>query len=430
MIRAFCVKLHRWAGLAIAGFLIVVGLTGSLLAFWNELNHWLTPNLYPGPHAGIELDAATLARRAEALVPQARSTQVYLGYIGTAWVTMQPREGAAPLGFDQIYLDNVTGAELGRLQFGDLPTTLNAVMPFVYKLHYALAMGDWGEWILGIVALVWTIDCFVAFYLTLPLARGGSRKGFFSRWKPAWLVKWRSSFYRVNFDLHRAGGLWPWAMLLIFAWSSVMMNLDSVYSSVTGFFFDYQRPDHSAKARASDDPRKPFEWEEAQEIAVRLMAQQAKTFDFTIERPIAFYYRRDRGLYNYRVRSSRDIGDKYGATAIDFDAYSGELVNVAIPTGQHSGNTVTTWLFQLHMANLFGRPYQIFVCVLGLAIAMLSATGVYIWWKKRRARNSRLQGEPVRSFDAAEQKLFEPRIEDEKSTVRDVRWTIRRMSNR
>jgi uncharacterized iron-regulated membrane protein len=29
---------------------------------------------------------------------------------------------------------------------------------------------------------------------------------------------------------------------------------------------------------------------------------------------------------------------------------------------------------------------KVFVCAMGLAIATLSATGVYIWWKKREAR--------------------------------------------
>jgi len=387
MPRNIFIWMHRWVGLALAGFLIVVGLTGSILAFWNELNHWLTPNLYPGARPGIELDAATLARRAETLVPQARATQIYLGYVGTAWVTMQPQAGAAPLDFDQIYLDNITGAELGRIRFGELSATLNAVMPFIYKLHYALAMGEFGGWILGLVALLWTLDCFVAFYLTLPATLRDSGKGFFARWKPAWRIKWRSSFYRVNFDLHRAGGLWLWAMLFIFAWSSVAMNLDSVYSRVTGVLFQYQPFDYDTRTRSADETRKPLEWEEAQNIAVRLMAEQAQKFDFEIGRTTAFYYLRDAGLYNYRVHSSRDIGDKYGSTGIDFDAYSGELVNVSLPTGAQSGITVTTWLMQLHTANVFGRPYQIFVCLLGLAIAALSITGVLIWWKKRHARN-------------------------------------------
>jgi uncharacterized iron-regulated membrane protein len=40
----------------------------------------------------------------------------------------------------------------------------------------------------------------------------------------------------------------------------------------------------------------------------------------------------------------------------------------------------------LHEANVFGMPYRLFDCVLGLLITMLSVTGVYIWWKKRCAR--------------------------------------------
>jgi len=29
---------------------------------------------------------------------------------------------------------------------------------------------------------------------------------------------------------------------------------------------------------------------------------------------------------------------------------------------------------------------QVFVCIMGLVITALSVTGVYIWWKKRRAQ--------------------------------------------
>ena len=61
------------------------------------------------------------------------------------------------------------------------------------------------------------------------------------------------------------------------------------------------------------------------------------------------------------------------------------MISVDLP-GEHSGNTVSEWLRALHTADVFGLPYRIFVCVLGLIITMLSVTGVYIWWKKRKAR--------------------------------------------
>jgi uncharacterized iron-regulated membrane protein len=387
MTRQFFVWLHRWAGLTMTGFSILVGLTGSLLAFLPELNHWLAPRLYPGSHAGVELDAATIARRAEALIPKARVNSIDLGVVGTATVGLEPRPDAPPLDFDTLYLDPVNGEELGRLKSGGVPATLNEIMPFIYKLHSALAVDDIGGWILGIVALLWTIDCFVAFYLTLPLSHHRGGKSFFTRWKPAWLVKWSASNYRVNFDLHRAGGLWLWAMLLVFAWSGVYMDLNGFYSRATSLFTDYEQPVWARPAPPPrEDTREPLEWGVAQEIARRLIDEQARRHGFRIERPLAFYFMREKGLYEYRVRSSRDIGDKNGQTSIDFDAHTGALENVNLPTGQHAGATLTTWLIELHTANLFGLPYRIFVCGLGMVIVMLSVTGVYIWLKKRRAR--------------------------------------------
>jgi uncharacterized iron-regulated membrane protein len=86
------------------------------------------------------------------------------------------------------------------------------------------------------------------------------------------------------------------------------------------------------------------------------------------------------------VRSGRDIQDRRGNTEVLFDADTGEMRLLLLPTGQYAGNTVTSWLYALHEANVFGMSYRIFVCVLGLMITMLSVTGVYIWWKKRRAR--------------------------------------------
>lgn len=44
MSRGLWVTLYRWAGLAIAGFLIIVGLTGSLLAFYPEFQRALNPH--------------------------------------------------------------------------------------------------------------------------------------------------------------------------------------------------------------------------------------------------------------------------------------------------------------------------------------------------------------------------------------------------
>jgi len=50
------------------------------------------------------------------------------------------------------------------------------------------------------------------------------------------------------------------------------------------------------------------------------------------------------------------------------------------------GNLITRWIRMLHFGQSFGLAYKIFVSVLGLIITLLSVTGIYIWWKKHRAR--------------------------------------------
>lgn len=386
--RAFWVWLHRWAGLAMAGFLILVGLTGSLLAFWPELNHWLTPELYPGPQAGVELDAATLARRAEAIVPQARVSTIHLAYHGTAMIGLEAREGAPTLDFEFLHLDPIDGHERGRVTWHDLPRRKSDIMPFIYGLHMYLAMKGVGDWILGAVALVWTIDCFVGFYLTLPEPSVRARKGFLSRWKSAWLVKTSGSFYRVNFDLHRASGLWLWAMLFVFAWSGVFFLMPSVYSGVMQSLFSYTGPEARAPSKAGDT-RPSMEWEQALATGERLMQAQATEKSFTIDRPIALNRLDKYSLYEYRVHSSRDVGEKAGYTSVFFDSRTGEARGVKLPTGERAGDTITTWLVELHTANVFGLAFRVFVCIFGLVVAILSGTGVYIWWRKRCARINR-----------------------------------------
>lgn len=257
-------------------------------------------------------------------------------------------------------------------------------MPFIYELHRSLALAAPGAMALGVVSFIWTLDCFVGFYLTLPVAIAG----FWRRWKPSWLIKWPAGFFRLNFDLHRASGLWLWPMLFIFAWSSVMLDLDPVYDWVTGALFDYPSPMDelmSMPPHSAEQPPK-LDWHAAQAIGERLMAEQATIHGFTFKRPNSMAYIRDFGVYTYGGQSSLDVGGGYN-TDVTFDGDTGVLRSLDLPTGQHSGITVSTWLRALHFGDVFGSlAYRVFICVLGLLITLLSVTGVYIWWKKRRAR--------------------------------------------
>ena len=400
--RTLWVKIHRWAGLAMAGFLVIVGLTGSLLSFYPELQRALNQHWYPDREPATWLPASDLAELIEARDSRLQVTRLELQAFDettTAWVATRPDSAAQPpteLEYYRMILDPATGQELDRCRlWGSIPLNL---MDFIYSLHYALALGMTGMWILGICALVWTVDCFVGFYLTLPARRAsgghtvgqeGVTRSWWNRWKPAWLLKWGSSAYRINFDLHRAGGLWTWMLLLIFAWSSVYMNLwDTVYTWTTQALFEYHMPWTEVPVRVQPLEQPKLSWRGAQMRGEALIAEQAAQHGFVVEQPVALGFDAERGTYTWQVRTNQEIDDRSRryTTQVLFDADTGELKLTLLPSGQYTGNTISNWLYALHMANVFGLPYRILVCVMGLVVTMLSITGVYIWWKKRRSR--------------------------------------------
>jgi uncharacterized iron-regulated membrane protein len=160
MARSVFVLLHRWAGLTIAAFLLVAGLTGAVISWDHELDDWLNPHLHTVESRGAAIPALDLARHFEARDPRARVA--YLPLAAEAGESLSlfvmPRVDAATgglhkLGYNQVFLDPVTGAELGRREWGQVwPITRETLISFLYKLHYSLHLPEmWGEerWVSG-----------------------------------------------------------------------------------------------------------------------------------------------------------------------------------------------------------------------------------------------------------------------------------------
>ncbi|HEY8063744.1 MAG TPA: PepSY-associated TM helix domain-containing protein [Methylosinus sp.] len=398
MSRAFWVRAHRWAGLAMAGFLVIVGLTGSVLAFREELDVWLNPELATvTPRDAPMLDPLVLRERAAALYPDARIDAVPLSIeAGRSFeirIHRRAPEGGALTTF--VSLDPYTGERLGARDWGEVSLARQDVIFFLYRLHYTLALpasaGGLGAYLLGVTALVWTIDCFVSACLTLPQRRREKRvasaKSWWSRWRPAWLIKFNAGKYRINFDIHRAFGLWTWVMLFVFAWSSVGFNLDEVYAPTMRALFGLSRANGNLAMRANplDQPR--LHWLEARDLGRALLDEQARQNGFAIERLESIAFDREHGVYIISAHRSLDMGKRAGAS-VTFDADTGVLRGAACAgsTSEQAGDVIDRWLASMHTAAVFGLPMKIFVCAMGLAIATLSVTGVYIWWRKREAR--------------------------------------------
>ncbi|MBK8814200.1 MAG: PepSY domain-containing protein [Methylococcaceae bacterium] len=389
MTRRHWVRLHRYAGLYLAFFLTVSGLTGCLMAFYHELDVWLNPQLWKVNPVGQRKDIYELIEIAELMIPHGKVVLINLADIAdeALRLSIAPKVDPATtkpyvLEVDDLFLNPYTGEKLGSRLWGNISFGRETLMTLIYRLHYELALPyNIGKWLFGIAAIIWTLDCFVGFYLTLPRGRP-----FWKKWLPAWQIKTSSSLTRINFDLHRAGGLWLWTMLLVFAWSAVYLNLgEEVYLPTMKKIFAIQNPRTADLQEVINPVENPtVDWHTAREIGAVLMLKCAKEQNFSIEHEEFLIYDSSHGVYRYGVKSSRDVG-KHGLTTVFFNGSNGEYKALSLPTGQYAGNTITTWLIELHMASIWGLPYKIFVCVLGMVVTMLSVTGVVIWLRKRQA---------------------------------------------
>ena len=121
MTRHVWVLLHRYAGLYMAFFLMVAGLTGSVLAFYHELDAWLNPNRYRvALPAQPLLDGFTLRQKALLLEPRAYVNDVNLhlqpGHVYEAFLQprIDPKTGKPyELGFHSLRLNPYTGTLIG-----------------------------------------------------------------------------------------------------------------------------------------------------------------------------------------------------------------------------------------------------------------------------------------------------------------------------
>lgn len=390
--RPALAAMHRYAGLLMAGFLLVAGLTGSVLAWTDELEGVLMPAVFrvsPPTPGAMPLDPLLLRGQMAARYPAAQVVYAPLSApAGHSMVFYLRAAGDAPLANDEVFVDPYTGAVLGQRLWGEIGQGLINLLPFVERLHHSLALGDTGLLVFGLVAIIWTVDCFVGAALTFPARlkkRPASGKPWLARWRPSWLVRRHGGSYKLVFDLHRAGGLWLWAMLLVFAWSGVAFNLYGAYAAVMNPFFAHQ-PAEEIVGRHQPTPDPHLSWEQARSQGRSLMSELARSQSFTILEENALAYEPGLGVYSYKVRSSRDVRAHKGLTTIFFDAASGQLLASWLPTGTASGDTIRSWISALHMASMWGWPFKLFICAMGLAVAMLSVTGVLVWRRKRQGK--------------------------------------------
>lgn len=392
--RRQLVRLHRWFGIAIALFLFVAGLTGAIIAWDHELDAALNPTFFKARTAAPALSGLELARRVEAADPRLQVT--YLPLAAEPGHTLQmmvlPRTNPAtqqpyPLDFNQIAVDPATGDIQGRREWGAVSLARLNLIPFIYKLHYTLHLPftggiDTGTWLMGIVGIVWLFDSVIALWLSFPSLKA---------WRKSFAFRLGRGGYALTFDLHRSGGVWIWGVLVIVALTSVSMNLSGPVVRPVVSMFSALTPDPINNPEILRKPQ-PGDQVLSRERIVQLAEQAGRAQNLKVP-PGGVYYAEL--LHAYGVgfyAAGNDHGDLgLGNPWMYWDAATGKPLGVQIPGKGSAGDIFMQVQFPLHSGRILGLGGRIVISAMGIAVAVLSATGLLIWLKKLNARRRSAQ---------------------------------------
>jgi uncharacterized iron-regulated membrane protein len=128
--RNVLLKIHLWFGLTAAIFLVILGLTGSIMAFEGEIDHWLHPTLWYVAVSAHTLPEAELIGKVDRQFAPAQVSAVEFPRQPNLAEMMHLTDRSA------VLINPYDGSILGRVM---RPTKTQKVLGFIHQLHLRLA---------------------------------------------------------------------------------------------------------------------------------------------------------------------------------------------------------------------------------------------------------------------------------------------------
>jgi uncharacterized iron-regulated membrane protein len=344
--RRWVFKVHLWVGAVAGGFFVVLGISGSILAFEQPLDHVLNANLSYISPSPRNLPVSQILRSVLASFPSDGIAAItFAGSPNLAW------QVALPSGI--AYVNPHTGQVLGLRSRGQ------TFLGFARRLHVSLASGN-----IGRSAIRWSN------LATLLLLISG-----LGLW-------WRDGRIRLHsFDgtrrfwseLHKAIGVVFLALLLI--------------ASGTGAFISFEGPVSQAlRAFKGSDQIKPS----------RLLLPQPRRG--------TTYTEPDRALTVAQALLQKDAPSRmqmpaYGGTyrismiehhfmrsdierVVTIDPYSGKVLFVSSDADLSFAQRLFATNEAVHTGGAFGVMGRALMALAGIMVLPQAVSGFMMWWKR------------------------------------------------
>ncbi|MBC2607853.1 PepSY-associated TM helix domain-containing protein [Pelagicoccus albus] len=357
---------HFWAGLISAPFLIIMSLTGAIYVFEDELAPIFHPELYLVEPAE---NTVSLERIRSDLAIELPDHELHNFHFpenkSRSWSALVEEENkSGEHEFRRVFYDQYRGQILGHV------STKEGFFPVVLRIHRTFLAGETGRY-LAEVSTCWGIVSILAgLYLWWPRKK--------EKVKGVWIPRTKGSFRTILRDWHTVPGMYVSLFVLLIMltgllFTNVWGRAYMIGNALSGGFPEF----YISPPKSADAPEgvKQISPDKALSIAKAAYPNFGAT-DFTLDLPHpgtndAF------SVLGDITRPFEDIG------AVFIDQHTGEILlstsSESFPLPTH----LTLLFYPIHTGSIFGLGTKVLAVLSCLLITAMSATGVWIWWRRR-----------------------------------------------
>ncbi|PSD13635.1 iron-uptake factor, partial [Stenotrophomonas maltophilia] len=363
MFKNVLFQLHWLLGITAGAVLAVMGLSGAVLSFEDELLRAANPGF-----------AEIAEHHADGQHPLALSELVPLLQAGSERPLQRLRidaTGQRPSvarfagGKDHwVYFDPYSGERFSALRG-------QAFFDFVEDLHRHLAAGERGKWITGSCAIALLFFTLSGLYLRWP------RRWW--HWRSWLAVEWKRSGRGFLWSLHSVVGTWVLLIYLMSALTGLWWSFDGYRSAASTLL----GVPPAAKRQVATDASLDLQRIEATLYA--LPGVRAGFIDLRLpEKPGQ--------ALNVRVMagdpSQRGGHHDRAHDLLQLDPASGAVLDARPYARQGAGGQLATSVFALHSGSYFGVPGRVVVMLSSLGMSLFFITGWMLYLDRRRSQRA------------------------------------------
>lgn len=362
-------KWHLYLGIIAGAILCVVGLTGSVLVFQDEIDAALNKELFESLEGKKRYSIDEVIPVVQQKYPQKQFDYVLQ--------TGETNKNATYRFYNfetesEFFINPYTAELCGERLYN------SSLVEVVTNLHRTLLLGEWGRYIVGLATLCMLVLTISGLRLWIP-----QQYKKWKQWKAVLTVNFKTSLKRQNYDWHNVLGFYTAPIVILLSLTGFAITFSAFFIGAL-FMLTGQSPQSVAsifgqKAVYTKGATMLTPAEAATIAHAKLPG--AQLLGMAIPRDSNTIYR-----FDMLSEGASKTGNRI---MVMVDQYTGKIRLNSETDFPNIGNSYLTWLTPIHFGTFGGMPTRILAFIGGLVPLLLFITGFITWWPRYKKQSGR-----------------------------------------